>query len=196
MLEDKKHSLKLTPRRLSRREFLRGAGLAVGGATLALTSACSNKNASYTAPVESPPTLSLAANASVVASDRKYSIEHMWVKSLSGGRAVIGITDKLRRLLGALDHLDMDGVGSRLETGQSFGMIGGVKMNLEMISPVSGTVVQTNEELMVNTMPINLNPYNEWLEVIELSKPAELDELLTPEEYAELQSKTLGQYDD
>jgi glycine cleavage system H protein len=186
----------VTSRSFSRREFLRKTGVFIGGTTMALASACGSKSTSYTATVGSPPTLTLGTTDSIVASDRKYSLEHIWVLSISGGRVVIGITDKLRRLLGTLDHIGMEGVGIELEKGQTFGLIGGEKMNLELTSPVSGKIVQTNDDLVANTMPLNLNPYTKWLEVIELSKPEEVEELLTPEEYAELQAKTLGQYND
>lgn len=186
--------LNLTPCHISRREFLWGTGAIVGGTTIALASACGSRVSSYTPSVEVPPTLTLGVTDSIVASDRKYSLEHIWVVSLEGNRVVIGITDKLRRLLGTLDHIDMIEVGTVIERGQTFGLIGGEKMNLDLTSPVSGTVVQTNEELIANIAPINLSPYNKWLEVIELSAPEELDDLLSPEDYAVLQSKTLGQY--
>lgn len=193
-IKDRNIPLGLTSKQLSRREFLFKTGAVVGGTTIALTSACGGKNTSYTAPVTSPPTLTLGKTESIVASDRKYSVEHMWVLSMSGGRVVIGITDKLRRLMGTLDHIDIEGVGTKLEQGQTFGIIGGIKMNLELTTPVSGIIIQKNDALIANPAPINLDPYNKWLEVMEITRPNEIEGLLTPEEYAELQSKTLGQY--
>jgi hypothetical protein len=130
--QEKSSHLDLLLCHISRREFLWKTGAIVGGTTIALASACSSKVASYTAPVGNPPTLTLGITDSIVASDRKYSLEHIWVLSLASDRVVIGITDKLRRLLGTLDHIDMIGVGASVERGQTFGLIGGEKMNLEI----------------------------------------------------------------
>jgi glycine cleavage system H protein len=114
-------------------------------------------------------------------------MEHLWVKSLSDNRVVIGITDKLERLVGIIDSMDLLREGPSIEKGQVFGEIGGVKMDVELISPVSGLIAQTNSALVLNVLPVNASPYTEWLEVIKLSNPEELQELISPEEYASLQ---------
>jgi glycine cleavage system H protein len=190
--QNENNSIEETPHQLSRREFLQGAGVVVGGVTLAslaLASAC--KNTTDTAPPTSnPPTLKLAEGASVVASDRKYSVEHIWVKSLTDGRVAVGITDKLRRLMGSIDSLELYNSNTEIKQGQVFGSMGGGKMNVDLTSPVSGQIVQIDNNLISNPMPINIGPYKEWFEVIKLSKPDELKELLSPEEYADLQSQT------
>jgi glycine cleavage system H protein len=174
---------------LTRREFIKGAALIAGTAAIPsgiLDLSCSTAGDSFTT-LEPPPMLELDDDASEVASDRKYSMEHLWVKPLSDNRVVIGITDKLARLVGIIDSMDLLEEGSSIEKGQIFGEIGGVKMDVELISPVSGQIAQTNGALVLNVLPVNASPYTEWLEVIKLSNPEEMQELISPEEYASLQ---------
>lgn len=165
--------------------------------SLSLASACSssdNSTATYVPPTSPPPTLTLAEGASVVATDRKYSIDHIWVKSLSGNRVVLGITDKMQRLTSMITDMQLPlREGDDIRKDLNFGYLGALKLDADLISPVTGTVLQTNTYLTYNASAVNTDPYGQgWLHVVKLSKPEELKDLMTPQEYANLQSQVTG----
>jgi glycine cleavage system H protein len=122
-----------------------------------------------------------------------YSIEHTWVLPLENNLAVLGITDKFQLLVGLVERgeLYIMPVGTRLERGGFLANLQGQKMNVDVISPVSGTIVQVNDELYVNSGFLSTEPYlRGYLAVVELSHPAELNDLIDPVTYARLQAKT------
>ncbi|MDD4635127.1 MAG: twin-arginine translocation signal domain-containing protein [Dehalococcoidales bacterium] len=124
-----------------------------------------------------------------VADDRLYSIDHIWVKPAGNNIVVIGVTDKMQALMDIVSSISLKDVGNSIQVDQSFGYAEGYKMNIELVSPISGTVIRKNNELNVPPYGyaevINQSPYVKgWLLAIELNKPEELDLLLTPEEYA------------
>jgi glycine cleavage system H protein len=126
---------------------------------------------------------------SKVATDRLYSIEHIWVKKLGNDTVQIGITDKFQLLIGLINTCWVSAPGAILRAGESFGDIEGNKMNADIIGPVSGQVLERNVAVMARPQPLNGDPYTSgWLLKIQLSKPAELNNLVAPLYYAYLQS--------
>jgi len=126
---------------------------------------------------------------SKVADDRMYASEHTWVKVVEDNIAAIGITDKMALLTDIVKAIELPSVGGTVTRNESFAYAEGAKMSVELICPVSGTIILVNNA--IHEPPygyaevINKSPYvNGWLLVVELSKPEELDELLTPLEYA------------
>src|SRR5699024_2081643 len=115
--------------------------------------------------------------------DLEYSNEHSWVRS-EGSDLRIGITEFAQSELGDIVFIELPEVGDEIVAGDPFGNVESVKTVSELYAPVSGTVVEVNEELVNNPEMVNESPYeNAWLIVIEASDEDELDELLSPEQY-------------
>ena len=115
----------------------------------------------------------------------KYTAEHEWVK-VEGNKVRIGITDFAQSELGDIVFIELPKAGDAVTAGKPFGSIESVKTVSDLYSPVSGTVVEVNEELEMNLEWVNESPYEKgWMIVVEMSNPAELEELLTAEQYEE-----------
>ncbi len=113
----------------------------------------------------------------------KYSVEHEWVK-VEGTKARIGITDFAQSELGDIVFIELPEVGDEVTAGVPFGSIESVKTVSDLYSPVTGQVVEVNEELEDNLEWVNESPYEKgWMIVVEMSDPAEVDQLLSAEEY-------------
>lgn len=114
----------------------------------------------------------------------KYSKSDEWVR-VEGDEATIGISDYAQDQLGDIVYLEMlVDSGQKIKTEEKFGDIESVKATSELVSPVSGEVVKTNGALKDRPEMINDNPYDEgWMLVIRLSDPAELDNLMSAEQY-------------
>lgn len=100
--------------------------------------------------------------------------------------AFIGISKFAAEQLGNVVYVDMPEVDDEVEAGEEFGAIESVKAASDLFSPVSGTVVEVNEDLADNPRLINEDPEANWIIKVEMSDPAQLDELLSPEQYAEV----------
>jgi glycine cleavage system H protein len=115
--------------------------------------------------------------------DLKYHKEHTWVK-VSGKKATMGITDYAQEALGDIVYIDLPEVDSGTEANSEVSEIESTKATSPVISPVSGTVVEINEELSESPEIINEDPYGKgWIAVLELSDESELDELMDSSEY-------------
>jgi glycine cleavage system H protein len=114
----------------------------------------------------------------------KYSKSDEWVR-VEGDQAVIGITDYAQDQLGDIVYIELPWDGSQSISHEAkFGDIESVKATSELISPISGEVVKVNEELKDHPELINDNPYDEgWMVVVKMSNPAELDGLMSAEQY-------------
>ncbi len=113
----------------------------------------------------------------------KYTKEHEWVK-VEGDRAVIGITDHAQSLLGDVVFVELPEAGAEFGAHDSLGTIESVKAVSDVYSPVSGKVVEVNKALEDSPDAVNRDAFGEgWIVVLEISAPAELDGLLTAEEY-------------
>ncbi|HLR15560.1 MAG TPA: glycine cleavage system protein GcvH [Bacillota bacterium] len=117
--------------------------------------------------------------------DLLYSEEHEWVKK-EGDKVRIGITDFAQSELGDIVFVELPEVGDEIEADDSFGSVESVKTVSELYAPLSGTVVEVNEELEDNPEFVNESPYeNAWMIVIEPSDTSEFDDLLSDEGYQE-----------
>ena len=119
--------------------------------------------------------------------DRRYSKEHEWVKKEGGDSemiALIGITHYAQDQLGDVVYLELPKVGSRVEQHQKLGEVESVKAVSDIFSPVTGTVVEANGEVVDHPEVVNEDPYHRgWLLKVMLQNPSEVEELLTMEQY-------------
>lgn len=116
----------------------------------------------------------------------RYTEEHEWVKTESDNTVRVGITDYAQSELGDIVFVELPEVGAKIEAGQPFGSVESVKTVSELYAPISGTVVEVNGSLEESPENVNDAPYEDgWMIVIELENEAQLDELLTDEQYKE-----------
>ena len=118
--------------------------------------------------------------------DLKYHPEHDWAR-IEGDEAVLGITWFAQDALGELVHYEAPDVGSTVTSGQSYGEVESVKAVSDVISPLSGEVLEVNGALADAPETINEDPYGAgWLIKISLADPAEVEGLLAPDAYRKL----------
>ncbi|MCQ6281350.1 glycine cleavage system protein GcvH [Bacillus sp. EB600] len=116
-----------------------------------------------------------------------YSKEHEWVLQLDGNRVRIGITDYAQKQLGDIVFVENPQVDDKVTAGESMGTIESVKAVSEIFAPISGTIVQINEELDDAPETINESPLSKgWLVEVEMSSPEELKALLNEDSYQAL----------
>lgn len=115
----------------------------------------------------------------------KYSKDHEWVK-VEGNRAYIGITDHAQDALGDIVFVELPEVGEEINAGDVLSAVESVKAASDVYAPVSGKVVEVNEELEDAPEKINEEPYEAWIAVLEISDPSEIEDLLSAEEYEKL----------
>jgi glycine cleavage system H protein len=114
----------------------------------------------------------------------KYHKEHAWVK-VSGRKATIGITDYAQDSLGDIVYIELPEVDTDVETNSEIGEIESTKATSSFISPVSGRVVEVNDELSESPETINEDPYGKgWIAKLELDDTSELEDLMDASEYA------------
>ena len=118
--------------------------------------------------------------------DIRYHKEHTWVK-VSGKKGTIGITDYAQDALGDIVYIELPEIDSTVEANTEITEIESTKSTSSVISPVSGKVIEVNEELSESPEIINEDPYGKgWIAVIELENPSETDDLLDASEYGKL----------
>jgi len=115
----------------------------------------------------------------------KYVESHEWVR-VEENKAYVGITDYAQEQLGDIVYVEVPEVGTVVEAGDQFVVLELVKAASDVYAPVSGTVVEVNEELKDNPALINESAYDAWIVAIDMSMPTEVDSLLSAEEYEEL----------
>ncbi len=113
-----------------------------------------------------------------------YSESHEFVK-VEGNFGYIGITDYAQNALGNVVYVDMPEVDDEVEAGEDFGAVESVKAASDLISPVSGTVVETNESLEDQPELINQDAFANWIIKVELSDNGELQNLMDAKAYEE-----------
>lgn len=111
-----------------------------------------------------------------------YSPSHEYAR-VDGNIAFIGISDYAQHALGNVVYVDMPEVGDDVTAGEEFGAVESVKAASDLFSPVSGAVVEINELLLDNPRLINEDPVNNWIIKVELTDPAELENLMDEEAY-------------
>ena len=115
--------------------------------------------------------------------DRQYSPDHEWIK-MDGDRGVVGITDHAQKQLGDVVYIELPEVGKKLKAHEVFGSIESVKAVSDLFSPVSGEVVEVNQDVVASPEEVNQDPHGKsWLIVLRVSDPAELGKLLTASQY-------------
>lgn len=116
----------------------------------------------------------------------KYTKDHEWIK-VNGDEATVGVTDYAQNELGDIVFIEVETVGETLDMEETFGTIEAVKTVSDMFMPVSGEVLEFNEELEQSPEIVNSDPYGKgWIIKIKMSDPAQLDELLDAAAYKEL----------
>ncbi len=119
-----------------------------------------------------------------VLSELLYSKEHEWVK-VEGNLARMGITDHAQNELGDVVYLELPEVDEEFGQDDVFGVVESVKAASDLYTPVSGKVVEVNEDLPDSPEAINEDPYGSWMIVIEIEDDSQLKNLMSPEEYKE-----------
>ena len=116
----------------------------------------------------------------------KYTKDHEWVM-LDGKIATVGITDFAQSELGDIVYIEVDTVDQELSKDEVFGTVEAVKTVSDLFLPMSGKIIEFNESLNDNPEKVNDSPYGEgWIIKVEITNPAELDELLDSKTYSEI----------
>ena len=111
----------------------------------------------------------------------KYTKSYEWVLENADGTVSIGITDFAQQELGDLVFVNLPQAGDDVTAGEAFGDVESVKAVSDVVCPVSGTVLEVNEELLDSPQLINETPYDAWM--IKVENVSETEELLSAEEY-------------
>ncbi len=115
--------------------------------------------------------------------DYRYTKEHEWV-SVAGDVATIGITSHAQDQLGDVVFVELPAVNAKLHAGQTFGTVESVKAVSDIYSPISGDVIEINEELIDAPEKINEDPHGDgWLVKARIANKGELDSLMSAEDY-------------
>ena len=118
-----------------------------------------------------------------ILNDRKYSPKHTWAK-LDGEYAYIGVTDFAQDQLGEVLYVDVPEVEDELTKDSDFGVIESSKVASELFAPLSGEVVEVNDEKLEDEPEfVNEAPYDAWICKIKVADMAEYEALLTAEQY-------------
>ena len=117
-----------------------------------------------------------------------YSESHEFVR-VEGDFGFVGITDYAQHALGNVVYVDMPDVDDEVEAGEEFGAVESVKAASDLISPVSGTVVEVNEALDDEPELLNQDAFENWIIRVQLSDKSELDNLMDAKAYAEFTEK-------
>ena len=116
----------------------------------------------------------------------RYTKDHEWVKA-DGALATVGITDFAQSELGDIVYVDISSEGQSLGSGDVFGTVEAVKTVSDLFMPVTGKVSELNKNLETNPESVNKDPYgNGWMVRIEMSNAAELDSLMTADDYRKM----------
>lgn len=116
----------------------------------------------------------------------KYSEDHEWVK-VDGDTVTIGITEFAQSELGDIVFVELPDEGDEIEKGEDFGSVESVKTVSELYAPVSGEVIEINEELEDSPELVNESPYEEaWMLKIKFADESQLDELMDAAAYDEM----------
>ena len=122
-------------------------------------------------------------------SDLRYTKDHEWIR-VEGNTGWIGITEYAQGELGDVVFVELPAVGTKLETGKSFGTIEAVKAVSDLYAPVAGEVTELNKEVQDSPELVNKEPYERgWMIKITIANPGEVNSLLDAESYKKLIAK-------
>ena len=124
---------------------------------------------------------------SEIPGDLKFLKSHEWARVEGDGKVTIGISDHAQGLLGDLVYVELPNVGDSIEAGTACAVVESVKAASDVYAPVGGKVVEVNTALADKPETINEDAYGEgWIFVMEIEEPDQLNDLLAPDDYAEL----------
>ena len=124
---------------------------------------------------------------SEIPGDLRFMKSHEWARIEGDGKVTIGISDHAQGLLGDLVYVELPAVGDTVDAGNACAVVESVKAASDVYAPVSGTVTAVNAALADKPETINEDAYGEgWLFVVEVSDTDQLNELLGPDDYADL----------
>ena len=114
-----------------------------------------------------------------------YSDDHEWVKVLENDIVLVGITDFAQSELGDVVFVDLPEVGDELVQGDEFGAVESVKAASDLIAPISGEILEVNDDLIGEPEKVNQEPYEAWFLKVKMSDPSQLEDLLDHKAYQE-----------
>ncbi|WDF45409.1 glycine cleavage system protein GcvH [Chryseobacterium sp. KACC 21268] len=121
-----------------------------------------------------------------VPKDLNYSKEHTWVR-IESKTATVGITAFAQKELGEIVYVDLPNVNHNFNQDEVFGSVEAIKTVSDLFMPLSGKIIETNEQLLKEPTLVNSNPFdNGWMVKIEIEDLRETENLLTEEQYAQL----------
>lgn len=178
---------------ITRREFIHSTGIATGGATFSLfisSAGCASCS------VSAPETFLTSGGADQVlaidSAEILYSTDGIWVNDEGDNIVRMGITEHLYRLMthqGAqgVNSIELPEPGSAITRGSAFGMLESSKMDIDLISPVSGKVIETGRKILSTN-----DVYEGWMLLVRLSNPEEMQSLISCDEYVRTYSSPSG----
>jgi glycine cleavage system H protein len=124
---------------------------------------------------------------SEIPGDLKFLKSHEWARIEDGGQVTVGISEHAQSLLGDLVYVELPAVGDTVTVGAAAAVVESVKAASDVYSPVTGTVTAVNEALSDKPETINEDAYGEgWMFTVRIDDAEQLNELLSPDEYAAL----------
>ncbi len=121
-----------------------------------------------------------------IPAELKYTKDHEWVK-IEGDTATVGITDFAQKELGDIVYVEVETLDQTLEKDEVFGTVEAVKTVSDLFLPLSGEIVAFNDSLESKPETVNADAYGDgWMVKVKFSNPAEIEELLSSEQYKEL----------
>jgi glycine cleavage system H protein len=117
-----------------------------------------------------------------VAKGLLYTNDHEWVK-VEGNNAYVGVADYAQHNLGDIVYVELPEADDEFEKEEAFSAVESVKAASDVYMPISGKIIEVNEELIDDPALLNSDPYENWMVKIEITDKAELDELMTSEDY-------------
>ena len=124
---------------------------------------------------------------SEIPGDLKFLKSHEWARVEGDGKITVGISDHAQGLLGDLVYVELPNVGDRIEVGNACAVVESVKAASDVYAPISGTITAVNVALADKPETINEDAYGEgWLFVVDAEDNDQFNDLLAPDDYAEL----------
>lgn len=114
--------------------------------------------------------------------DLRYARTDEWVR-VEGDEAVIGISDYAQDALSDIVYVELPSVGDAFEAGKPFGVVESVKAASDILMPIDGEVIATNDATVDSPESLNSNPFGNWLVRVRMSNPSQLDELMDAAAY-------------
>lgn len=121
----------------------------------------------------------------------RYTREHEWIE-VEGSSGTIGITDHAQETLGDIVFVEVPSVGTQVEKDKVFGSVESVKAVSDLYSPVTGEIIEVNEELTTAPEKINTDAHGAWIMRVKFTDEAEIESLLTAEDYEKFVAEEAG----